>query len=420
MNARLRALRQLSPFALVAIMLAGCSDGTAPGGGPQSGDLALGGSFDADGETFLLGVTDTLPGNPLVVELIGGGLVLDPEDEEVSLQVAIRNVGADIHPPVMIWLGDFVPGSVSVVNPDAVAVSGGLADILPPAYGFDYSELLGEDGVLASGETSRSKPWIFHDPGLASFAFGARLDAGLAPGLARLGGRVWVDRNGNGQLRRRRAGLARRADHGGDARRRGAPGLQRPRGPLRPACRDRGALSGALRLLDLRHAAAALHDAESAERAHRAGRRAVSRRASCTPTSASTGAPGRPSRWSSRRPHPSRCTWRPGRSSRRGSQDDALGLQVGFSGCQPEHPWTLYICGGFMESNPVQVRAVLVHELEEECDAAFTRVLPFSLHPLRMAYEMAYGSGTLLIQLVDFQGQVHTIEYYVRGKDEGK
>jgi hypothetical protein len=419
MFARSRALRPLSPFALIAIALASCSDGTAPGGGPQSGDLALGGDFDADGGTFVLGVTDSVPGNPLVVELIGGGLALDPGDEEISLQVAIRNVGADIHPPVMIWLGDFVPGSVSVVNPDAVAVAGGLADLLPPAYGFDYSELLGEDGVLASGETSRSKPWVFHDPGLASFAFDARLDAGLAPGLARLGGRVWVDRNGNGQpdddepgwhgapILVETPGGETLLAYSNDAGRYGVPA---PVAGLYQVTCD-------FSIFDMPPPLFTTPNPLSVLIAPDAGGEPQSFLHADFGLHWGAG-PGEPVVFTEASPESLHLA--PWTLIEARIEEDGLGLQVGFSGCQPEHPWTLYICGGFMESNPVQVRAVLVHELEEDCDAAFTRVLPFSLHPLRMAYEMAYGSGTLLIQLVDFQGQVHTIEYAIRGKDQGK
>ncbi len=412
-----RSLRLL-PFAL--LVLAGCSDGTAPGGGPGAGNLALGGSFDADGGEFLLGVTDTLPGNPLVVELIGGGLEIDPQSEELSIQVSIRNVGADIHPPVMIWLGAFRPPVVSVVNPDAVAMSGGLADVLPPAYGFDYSELLGEDGVLETGETSRAKLWVFHDPGLGSFAFGARLDAGLAPGLARLGGRVWVDRNANG--------LPEQGEPGWH----GAPIIvETPGGDLLLAYSDaEGRWALPIASVGIYQVTCDFSIFDMIPPLF------------TTPNPLSVliapGPDGDPQsflhadfgiHWGGApNAEPVVFTDLPPDSLHDAHwqfiaariEEDCLALRVAFSGCQPEHPWTCYISGGFMESNPVQVRAVLVHELEEDCDAAFTTNEHFDLSPLRIRYEQAYGSGTLLINLVDFQGQVHPIEYYVRGKDEGK
>ena len=415
-----RALRPLLPFALLALALAGCSDGTAPGGGADSGALALGGSFDADGSSFLLGVTDTLPGNPLVVELIGGELELDPASEELSIQVAIRNVGADIHPPVMIWLGDFRPGSVSVVNPDAMAVSGGLADVLPPAYGFDYSELLGDDGVLEAGETSRTKLWVFHDPGLASFAFGARLDAGLAPGLARLGGRVWVDRNANG--------LPEQGEPGWH----GAPiFVETPSGDLLMA------YSNAQGRWGLPVESVGIYQVTCDFSIY-----GMIPPFFTTPNPLNVliapdpdgdpqsflnadfgihwgGAPNAEPVVFTDLP-PDSLHQAPWQFIEARIEEDCLAFHVAFSGCQPEHAWTFYISGGFMESNPVQVRGVLVHELEEDCDAAFDIILHFSLSPLRIRYEQAYGSGTLQINLLDFQGQVHQIEYYVRGKDEGK
>ena len=67
-----------------------------------------------------------------------------------------------------------------------------------------------------------------------------------------------------------------------------------------------------------------------------------------------------------------------------------LQLEVGYSGCQPEHPFSLWMSGGFMESMPVQANIVPVHELAEDCDAAFTGARVFNLWPLRERFLEAY------------------------------
>ncbi len=93
---------------------------------------------------------------------------------------------------------------------------------------------------------------------------------------------------------------------------------------------------------------------------------------------------------------------------------DRIGLELGFSGCQPDHPFSLWISGGFMESEPVQVNAVLVHELEEDCDAWWHVERGFGLMPLREAYIEAYGEpGLLIMNLIDFQGESHPLEYRI-------
>lgn len=93
-------------------------------------------------------------------------------------------------------------------------------------------------------------------------------------------------------------------------------------------------------------------------------------------------------------------------------EGDRLDLHVGFSGCQPDHPWTFYISGGFMESWPIQVNGVLVHEVEESGLAYFETTLSFDLLPLKAAYLESYGPGDVLIlNLIDFENATHPIEY---------
>jgi len=415
----LQALLPLASFALI-FSVASCSDGTAPKGGADSGELAIGGSYDADDGQFVLGVTDTLPGNPLLVELIGSELVTDPETEQLSLRVALRNLGDDIHPPVMLWLSEFQPAAVYVLNPDAVRMAEGPDDLLPPAYGFDYSALFGEDGVLSAGETSQAKLWLFHDPGLGSFAFHARLEAGLVPGLPRIAGRVWEDYNGNGVLEAGEPGWP------------GAPiVVATPEGELisvfsGPQGRySVPALTAGLYRLEcdfsefgmippffttpnpLNVLIAPGPDGELQSYLHaHFGIRWGDDPPPGPPPVVFTEAPPESL-------HFGHWSYIEG-----GVEGDRLDLRVGFSGCQPEQPWTCYISGGFMESYPVQVRAVLVHEVEEECDATFEETLHFDLWPLKRAYVEAYGPNQmLLIDLIDFSGAVHQIEYWIEMPD---
>jgi hypothetical protein len=90
-----------------------------------------------------------------------------------------------------------------------------------------------------------------------------------------------------------------------------------------------------------------------------------------------------------------------------------LKLKVGFSGCQPEHPFSLWMTGGIMESLPPQVNLVAVHELAEDCDAAFMGVRHFDLDPLADRYLEGYGPGVLILNLHDFHGQVHRVEWEI-------
>jgi hypothetical protein len=94
---------------------------------------------------------------------------------------------------------------------------------------------------------------------------------------------------------------------------------------------------------------------------------------------------------------------------------DVLSMRVGFSGCSPDQPFTLFMSGGFMESNPVQARLVLGHVARgSECDAAWERTLHFDLRPLREAYEHAYGGGgpgTVRLRFTDLQGNEHEFRY---------
>jgi hypothetical protein len=93
--------------------------------------------------------------------------------------------------------------------------------------------------------------------------------------------------------------------------------------------------------------------------------------------------------------------------------EDLLTLRVGFGGCQADHPFLLFMVGGFMESIPVQARVILLHNaLGEPCDGYFERTLAYDLRPIQEAHAEAYGApGLVMLQFVDYFGETHRLEY---------
>jgi hypothetical protein len=75
-------------------------------------------------------------------------------------------------------------------------------------------------------------------------------------------------------------------------------------------------------------------------------------------------------------------------------QVDGLILGAGLSyggGCE-QHRMDLVLWGGWMESYPVQINALITHDDgDDPCDAVVTEERTFHLLPLREAYERAYG-----------------------------
>jgi hypothetical protein len=89
-----------------------------------------------------------------------------------------------------------------------------------------------------------------------------------------------------------------------------------------------------------------------------------------------------------------------------------LRMRVGISGCGPEHPFQLYMFGGFMESFPVQANIMLAHDgLNEMCDAWWERSLVFDLRPIIRAYQGGYRQlDPIILNFHDFNGDIHRLE----------
>ncbi len=82
-------------------------------------------------------------------------------------------------------------------------------------------------------------------------------------------------------------------------------------------------------------------------------------------------------------------------------EEDALRLDVGYSGGCEAHDFRLCWDGSFLESNPVQVRLGLSHDSHgDACEAYITEPLSFDLGPLRAAWQEAYRqeTGTILLR----------------------
>ena len=93
-------------------------------------------------------------------------------------------------------------------------------------------------------------------------------------------------------------------------------------------------------------------------------------------------------------------------------EGDILSLQVGYAGCQPEHPFILYAGRDFQESNPVQTWMLLAYDdLGEACFCQlgafcyFEKILQFDLDPIRKAHIEDYGAaGVVRLLLRGFRG----------------
>jgi hypothetical protein len=84
-----------------------------------------------------------------------------------------------------------------------------------------------------------------------------------------------------------------------------------------------------------------------------------------------------------------------------------LQIRLAYGGGCRAHDVKVVAWGGWMESNPVQVRLFLSHEdFDDPCDAWVTRDLSFDLVPLKIAHQGSYGVGepgktTLILLLAD-------------------
>lgn len=415
------AAAALAVAALAALALGGCSDSTGPGTDlPNRTGQGYRGDLDPGAGTFVLQKLDLpdMPARPAVVELIGSDLVVDAAEQAVEMTVALRNASdRRLFAPATVWVHAFEPPDVTVLNADVIAMP---LDSLPPdslpvvplptAWGFDYSASLGEDGVLAPGETSGGKVWRFHVPGLVSFSFLARIESGLAPELPRLGGLIWSDVDGDGVRGPDEPPLPA-----------GTLEVRPPDGELlvtRPRADGRWAvpviLPGLYRVRYLPPPTAGPVDPvvttpnplevvlvapapDQPPRSYLQADFGVSLRPQPpVPPVILTAAP------------PDSLHLAPFQLLEWRLEGEQLVLRVGFGGCGAEHPFKLFMSGPFRESEPAQATLVLQHDnLGEMCDAWFERTLRFDLRPIARLYLARYGQpGPVMLHLLGPQGEV--------------
>jgi hypothetical protein len=280
------------------------------------------------------------------------------------------------------------------------------------SYGFDYSDLIGEGGVLEPGENSQAKTWIFHDPGLASFSFSAEAEFGMEVNRAVISGMLFSDQNRNG---------IRDADEGPFLA--GGVTVQYPDGTLVHAGPDE---SGFYRV---RVTESGLHRVTFAS--------ALACPAcicESTPNPLEVlltpGPDGEPRSFEHADfgIYPGPCVDPPPPYSSppvmltdlppdeidqspyqliwAELEGELFSIRVGYSGCTRDHPFTLYAARGFMESLPVQTWMILAHDDRgEACRAYFERTLFFDLSPIQEAHVEDYGApGIIRIHFRDFRG----------------
>ncbi len=402
--------------AAIAVLAIGCSPATDPETpSAQDGADQYTGTIDPGDATFVLRrITEPVPDRePIAIDLIGRRIEANPLDDTVLIEVAIANAWTEpLHGPAIVWLERLVPRGVYVQNPDIVESpddSTGIAG--PGAVGFDYTDALGDDGVLSPGETSEFKAWVFRSPELGAFSFDARAELSLEPERARISGIVFGDGNANG----------RRDDDEPPI----AGAIVQVEGPLgdvvRVTTNERGFY---------RYAASwpGLHTL-TVTRPHLPGE------CFTTPNPLEVVLPpDRPTGLTSFDgahfgilprcggggdgdvPHVilvdgdlGDVAQDPYRLESLHLEGDVLSMRIEMSGCSPDLPFRMVVSTAFMESLPVQTRAVLSYRTDD-CDAAWMTSRAFDLSPLRRAYVAAYGEpGEIVIRLETPHGDEHEI-----------
>jgi hypothetical protein len=397
--ARLISILALATLAMA--VLSACSQSTAPTSQDQTtAQATFEGALDPGASSFVLrSVPASQPGQaPVAVKLIGSNLVVDSTAETVSLDVAIRNASTvTLFAPALVRLSALQPSSVTALELD-----------------LDYSALLGSDGALSPGELSASKTWHFSVPGLTSFSFAAMATFGVQPGAPVIAGAIFRDENSNG------------VRDAGDGPFYGTVNVVRPDGiTLTATAVDSGTYSFPVQdvgLYTLTYQPPLLRcRCEVVVTTTNPLQVVLTPDENGAPRSflhADFGAHVGPL---GEFPQPVVLTDLPPEQIHQDSYHllaieltgDVMTLRVGFTGCGPDHGFTLYMVGGFMESNPVQAKLLLAHDRHgEDCPAEFERTLLFDLTPLREAFEHAYGqTGPVRLRFSDFQGAEHEFLY---------
>lgn len=82
--------------------------------------------------------------------------------------------------------------------------------------------------------------------------------------------------------------------------------------------------------------------------------------------------------------------------------DDTLQLSLSYGGGCRDHVFTLVASSTFEDTSPLQLRAVLAHNADNDpCQAYFTFQYSFDLNPIKVLYQTTYGqeSGVVVLHL---------------------
>ena len=386
---------------VLALVVGACSDSVSP---PADSGNQLN---PVNGTFTLKDISLPGPGGAdMLLRLEGSDLQTDPATGTVSLSVQVRNLSdRDVNAPLVVWLREMRPTDVVPLNadfgpprPDKVDTSTVSPD--STAWGFDYTGLLG-DGRLPAGDVTPAKTWIFSDASLGAFSFSADITCGGTTAGAQLGGACFVDLDGDGAR-----------DPGEPPFLPGGVQVTGPDGVVTWAA------PGPDGRWSVEVTAPGLYEAYF-----------MSLSMSPLPVELTTpnplsvvipaGPDGTPQGWLGADfgiardwtppPAPGSIQFtdsRPGQLHRApwtllGSDQwgPLLALQVGYSGCGPDHPFSLWMSGGFQETSPPRAVVTLVHETQEMCDAYFTQDVGFDLLPLFERYLQQYGPGRLILVL---------------------
>jgi len=406
---------------LIPLLAAGCFQSTQPPlGGTGDGLDAFTGSVDPASGSFVLKSLDVpvTDGTPVRVVLIGRFLRTPVAAGQIAVGVRVRNADRrNLYAPAEIVIGNFNPPAVSIVPGSADWVTclrdsaGDSTNAVPGgcSYGFVYSDLLGDDGILSPGEESGEKLWLFYDPESVAFSFQAHARFGMEPDRARIMGMFFGDTNRNG-VRDNDEG-----PFGGGAVYVTGPGYQ-----------DRYIQVGP----------DATYTVFVAEPGIYTLRAVPPPTFGIVPVEFTT-------------PNPLEVLINPGGDGglrsflhadfglanalpppgvppvlfaasadsltldgysllRVGLDGHVLKLRVGYSGCGPDQPFQLYAVGGIFESVFPQMRLLLSHDDRGElCDAYFERDLAYDLTPI---LEKTGGGAMVRLLFEDSTGEVHTFD----------
>lgn len=146
------------------------------------------------GSVMLGAVTDTVAPYGRI-EVWATNIAFNGETGMVTFDVKLVNLTRrTLTPSIHFVITDIRPDDVSVVDFDGSSQDGF------PFY--DFSDMLGEDGVLSPGESTGLVTMTFHTVTARSFAIGFRIEFGTIVGDGVIGGVVFRDDNKNGERER--------------------------------------------------------------------------------------------------------------------------------------------------------------------------------------------------------------------------